>query len=339
MIDTEVLLQPCSDESPSGDALDYDIGFLELELAARGRSEQQMGESVSAGEEPDWAAVETMALELCGRSKDLRVALLLARARLHTAGFVGFAEGLRLLAGYVERYWDSVHPIPEPDEDDVIRINALAGLSDPDDILGDVRRAPLTQSPTFGVVSLRDVQVARRRLTPGADTPAVALVDIDAAFIAARPDDLLNTTAALAGCVEAVDAMAKVLNERSTGDYGSPFDALAEALREAHAELDGRILPPQPAPQQDATADEGAPAPARDAAAPAGEIRGRTDIVMMLDRICRWYALNEPASPVPVLLERARRLVSQNFLALLLELAPDGADQFRKLAGIRDDGT
>jgi type VI secretion system protein ImpA len=330
MVDTAVLLRPASDASPSGDALDYDIDFLELEIAARGRIEQQMGDSVSAGEEPDWPAVETMALALCERSKDLRVAILLARARLHNVGFAGFEEGLRLLAGYVERFWDSVHPLPEPDEDDTIRINALAALSDPADLLGDVRRAPLTRSPTFGAVSLRDVQIARRRLTPGTDTPEVALVDIDAVFVETSPDELAQTAAALAGCIDALDVIAKVLQEQARGDQGSPLDALAEALREAHAELDSRVTT---APDE---AGGGAAVPGAVPAA-TGEIRGRGDIVMMLDRICSWYATHEPASPVPALLERARRLVSQNFLTLLLELAPAGAEQFRHLAGIRDD--
>jgi type VI secretion system protein ImpA len=69
---------------------------------------------------------------------------------------------------------------------------------------------------------------------------------------------------------------------------------------------------------------------------PVGDIRDRGDIVAALDRICRWYARNEPASPVPALLERVKRLVSKDFLNLLMELAPDGVGQFRHLAGLKD---
>jgi type VI secretion system protein ImpA len=343
MVDTDMLLQPTSDSSPCGEALDYDIDFLELEIAARGRSEQQMGDAVSAGEEPDWRAVETMALALCGRSKDLRVAVLLARARLRNGGFTGFEEGLRLLAGYADRYWDTVHPMPEPGEDATIRINALAALADPTDLLGDVRRAPLAHSAALGAVSLRDVQIASRRLTPGTDTPAVTLGDIEARFLAAPPDQLAATAAALKNCADAVDVMAKIMTERGPSDLGNPLDALVETLREAQAEVDAHIVTRTPQAVADVApmSEDGemsasvAAAPVR-AAIASGEIRGRADIVMMLERICRWYAANEPASPVPDLLERAKRLVSQNFLALLLELAPAGADQFRTLAGIRD---
>jgi type VI secretion system protein ImpA len=189
------------------------------------------------------------------------------------------------------------------------------------------------------------VQIANRRLTPGADTPAVTLGDIEARFLAAPPHQLAAAASSLKNCADAVDVMAKIMTERGPGDLGNPLDALAETLREARAEVDSHIAAPTPQAVGDAaqTCEDGevaaavavAAAPMR-AAVASGEIRGRADIVMMLDRICRWYATNEPASPVPDLLERAKRLVSQNFLALLLELAPAGADQFRTLAGIRD---
>jgi type VI secretion system protein ImpA len=332
MMDMEALLQPASDDAPSGDAPDYDVGFLQLEIAARGRSEQQMGDSVSAGEKPDWRTVETLALELCSRGKDLRVAALLARARLQNDGFAGLDESLRLLAGYVSRYWDSVHPVPEPNDDDTIRVNALAALSDPAGLLGEVRHASLVSATNFGAVSVRDVDIASRRLAPGPDTPEIAPVDIESVFLAAAPEQLAATAAALFGCVTSLDAMKQAMVDRGSFDYDAHFSALAEVLRDAHTQVESRFAP---VAKQDQTADDVAVyAPA---SASSGEIRGRSDIVLTLERLCRWYVANEPASPVPALLERAKRLVSQDFLSLLVELAPGGVEQFRNLAGIRDD--
>jgi type VI secretion system protein ImpA len=345
MMETEVLLQPTAEAPPCGEALDYDFDFLELEIVARGRSEQQMGESVSAGEEPDWPKVETMAVALCARSKDLRIALLLARGRLHNAGLAGFEEGLRLLAGYVERYWDTVHPVPEPDEDDTIRASVFAALSDTATVLNDVRRAPLVHSTLLGTVTLRDIQIAERRLAPGTDTRAISPIDIDAIFRSAAQQDLANTALAVAGCIRHLEAMTNALADR--GDYGHYIGPLVAILREAHQEVSTRVVeqpaPDDPAAQQtDAPPDPATPESTPPMAGPGeirgGEIRGRADVIASLERICRWYATNEPGSPVPVLLERAKRLVSQDFLALLLDLAPAGADQFRHLAGIKDNG-
>ncbi len=40
---------------------------------------------------------------------------------------------------------------------------------------------------------------------------------------------------------------------------------------------------------------------------------------------------------MPALLERAKRLVSKDFMALLLELAPEGAAHYRSIAGLAAD--
>jgi type VI secretion system protein ImpA len=331
MLDVDFLLQPASDDLPSGEALDYDIGYLQLEIAARGRSEQQIGDAISAGAEPDWPQVETLAIELSARSKDIRVAILLARALLQGEGFAGLDQALRLLAGYTERFWDTLHPAPEPDEDDTIRMNALAALADPAGLLGEIRRAPLVRSNAIGAVSLRDLQIARHELAPGADAPEIAQVDIEAAFLSAGAAEIAATAAALAGCQASIDAMTAALAARDNAGFGDQFEAIRTALGEARKEIDSRVALPV---QAEENAGPAAPAPMPRAS--FGEIRGRTDVVAQLETICRWYAANEPASPVPILLDRAKRLVSQDFLALITELAPAGLDQFRNLAGIHD---
>ena len=53
-----------------------------------------------------------------------------------------------------------------------------------------------------------------------------------------------------------------------------------------------------------------------------------------LDRICTYYAQHEPSSPLPVLLQRARRLVGKSFIEIIEDVAPDGAGQFRHLGGV-----
>ena len=68
-----------------------------------------------------------------------------------------------------------------------------------------------------------------------------------------------------------------------------------------------------------------------------GAIRGRSDVALLLDKICRYYAENEPSSPVPLLLERAKRLATMNFLEILNDLTPDGVQQFGVIAGIKQE--
>ena len=57
----------------------------------------------------------------------------------------------------------------------------------------------------------------------------------------------------------------------------------------------------------------------------------------MLDRITEYYNRNEPSSPVPLLVQRAKRLVSADFMAIIKDIASDGAKQADLLLGTRDD--
>jgi type VI secretion system protein ImpA len=68
-----------------------------------------------------------------------------------------------------------------------------------------------------------------------------------------------------------------------------------------------------------------------------GEIGSRADVVRQLERVCGWYARHEPASPVPLLLQRAIGLVDKNFTELLRELAPDGLGQLAQVSGVRPE--
>jgi type VI secretion system protein ImpA len=81
-----------------------------------------------------------------------------------------------------------------------------------------------------------------------------------------------------------------------------------------------------------------APAGAGLARAAAGDVvAGRADVVRLLDRICAYYDQHEPASPIPLLLQRARRMVDMRFADLLQDLAPDGLSQLARASGIQHE--
>jgi type VI secretion system protein ImpA len=66
----------------------------------------------------------------------------------------------------------------------------------------------------------------------------------------------------------------------------------------------------------------------------AGAIRNREDIIRVLDSACDYLTRHEPSSPVPLLLQRAKRLMVKDFLQIIQDLAPDAADQVAKIGGI-----
>jgi type VI secretion system protein ImpA len=112
---------------------------------------------------------------------------------------------------------------------------------------------------------------------------------------------------------------------------GLDLDALKTLLRRAGALLSGclkqrGITPDAAAPLGD-RATEARPAV-------AGEVvSSRADVAATLDRLCAYYARHEPASPVPLLLGRARSLIDKSFVDLLKELAPEGLAQLTQVIG------
>src|SRR5439155_26871758 len=118
------------------------------------------------------------------------------------------------------------------------------------------------------------------------------------------------------------NALAERVGKAAGPDYTSPRAALIEAGTQV-----GRYVTPRPAPAATAAGGAGAGAggakvgdaataataaqsPSVASAAAPGEIRSPQDVVAALDRICFYYDRNEPSSPVPLLLQCARRLVS-----------------------------
>ena len=347
-IDIAALLAPVSDEAPCGEAVEYDAQFNELETLARGTPEQEVGDTVIPAEEPDWREVARIAQELAARSKDLRVALYVLRAELKLSGMPGLTQGLELIKGYLELYWPGVHPQldPEDDNDPSARVNALVSLCDPDLMLRSVRTAPLAQSRQFGRVTYRDYAIASGLLpmpTPKPGLEEEKIPDsstIDAAFADTAPERLQETQAAIDGALAALDGIEAALSGVLGSASGPDLDPLRKLLREVKGVVDHQVAlrgsGEEAATEGDAAAAGGAMVAAgASTGGGSGAIRGRSDVALLLDKICRYYAENEPSSPVPLLLERAKRLATMNFLEILNDLTPDGVQQFGVIAGIK----
>ncbi|MHC4437474.1 MAG: type VI secretion system protein TssA, partial [Planctomycetota bacterium] len=69
----------------------------------------------------------------------------------------------------------------------------------------------------------------------------------------------------------------------------------------------------------------------------AGEINSPKDALLAIEKVCQYYDRNEPSSPVPLLLRRAQKLVSKNFLEVVQDVCPDALSQIQMLGGISYD--
>ncbi|MBP8310485.1 MAG: type VI secretion system ImpA family N-terminal domain-containing protein, partial [Burkholderiaceae bacterium] len=190
MIDVDALALPLGDDAPAGPNLEYDGDFLALDTAARGKPEQQFGDTIVPAEEPDWKEIRRMSLALLERTRDLRVAGLLTRALCHTDGVAGFAQGVELLARLTCDHWEHVHPQLDPDDgnDPFMRMSALSMLADGEGmqrgegILRDLRGAELVSARGMGACRMRDAELALELLEGSQETPTLSRNQIEGMF-------------------------------------------------------------------------------------------------------------------------------------------------------------
>ena len=66
-------------------------------------------------------------------------------------------------------------------------------------------------------------------------------------------------------------------------------------------------------------------------------VESREDAAQVIDAATRYFEQHEPSSPIPLLLRRAKRLINQDFVDILRDLAPDALVQAKNLAGESED--
>lgn len=336
-IDVEKLLQEISAESPCGDDMEYEPEFQELERSTQFRAEQVIGDAVVEASEPNWRDVQRAATELFSKTKDLRVAVYLTRAALHVDGFSGFNSGLSLIMGLVERYWDTVHPQldPEDNNDPTLRVNTVSALGDPETVLRTVRTAPVVAARGIGQFSIRDIDLAKGLLQPGSANEAPPEMGvIDAAFMEVEVAELQATAEAVKQARDKLIAIEKLFTEKVSAAQSPNLAELNKILHHIGNEL-GEQLGRRGVMEAEAegVAAEGETTGVKSATPISGAIQSREDVIRMLDKICDFYKQHEPSHPLPILLQRAKRLVRKDFMEILKDIAPDAMKQAELLQG------
>jgi type VI secretion system protein ImpA len=312
--------------------------FAELERGVQGKPERQVGEVVVAAEGPEWRPIVEKATALLGQSKDLRIGVYLARGALEVQGFSGFADGLTLLRRTVEEFWPTCHPQLDADDgnDPTLRVNAMEGLV-ARDMINALRAAPLVKSKAFGDIRLRDIESAAVKRPDGTTGAA----NLDASFLDVPAPALILATQTLERCVTEAKGLEEVWNTHL--DSGGPnLTDLRRVLFQAQEALRARVAALAPA-GADAAATNGTADATNGAAASGppsvsggglrGEPRSRDDVMKALDAIIAYYGRYEPSSPVPLLLERCKRLVTMSFMDIVRDMLPDGVSNIETIAG------
>ena len=344
LLDSDTLLMEISDGAPCGENLEYDPAFAAVEIEAKGIPERQVGGSIEPAQPPNWKNLRKMLLELMERTHDLRLLVELARTQLNLEGLTGFQEALSLLRKSLEKYWKDIFPQLDPDDgnDPTNRVNILMTLCDRDNFLFPLLNAPLVESRLVGRFSLRDVQFATGKTTVPAGQTAPQLSLIQGAFSEVAKEMVEATHSALKDSLDDMTQIETFVTQQ-VGVVNAPsFAPIREILKEAYAFVGERME--QLGLGQvtggagvdsfnDSSGSDEAGSGKNLSKEKIAGINNRQDVIRTLDLICEYYANHEPSSPVPLLVNRARRLVTMDFMEILQDLAPNGVSDAEKFKG------
>lgn len=347
VLDVEKLLEPIPGDDPCGADLQYDPTFGALMRKAETGEPVEIGSPGEPGyerkdpEEPSWPEVRRECLELFGQTKDLRLATVLTVAVLRMEGLPGLRDGLALIHGLLDRYWDHLHPKLDPDDnnDPTERLNTLAALAAPPGTFGDpwkfqhrLRSAPLAESRQLGRFSLREIEVANGDASDWPDgQPRPEQSVISGAFREMPQERLAELAEAATQSLELVKSLDGLLRDRAGG--GPDLSGLRTMLSRIVAQFQPHLAGPEAAGEE---TPNGEAAPGGEGHAPAarlaGEVTSVRDALLALDKIVRYYDTHEPSSPVSLVVRCAQRLVSKKFEEITRILDPDAVRVLERIS-------
>jgi type VI secretion system protein ImpA len=290
------------------------------------------GRATPLNADTDWRAINDAALEALAASRDIRLLAHLAVAKLRLNGIEPFVDTLGVAARWLDDYFDDV--FPRIDDDAVLRKNALNCFADRMAVVDALRRVPLVSNRQLGSFSLRHVAIAAGQQAPDEEETGSAPTEalINGAFSAAPQGDLGQLVASIDAGLSALKTIESAMVAKQGVQAAPDTRALSEVMERMRDIVAKHVRVPAAE-----VADRSAVGATPDGGVP-GQIRSREDAMRSLDAVAEFFRRSEPSSPVPMFVERAKRLISRNFLEVLAELAPDSLAEVKKVGGIRDEG-
>jgi type VI secretion system protein ImpA len=330
LIHFEPLLAPIPGDNPSGANLLYAGLHDEVREARRADDILAQGEWKRESKVADWHKVFVLTTEaLATKTKDLQLAAWLTEALVNLHGFAGLHDGLKLLGGLLETYWETLYP--EIDEGDMeARANAIDMLNRPF-FAAAIQKVPITGNPVGANYSYLEFKDSTKFNVPDnlealeydARERAVQLRQLAAtegkitseqwrnAKTATKRAFCEDVFARLNMCWDQCKALDNILDakfQRQTPGL-TDFKKCLEAVRSAVETVvkEKRLLEPDPAVQEGGASQESGPASASGAGGTriSGPVSTREEALKRLAEVAEFFRATEPHSPVSYLLQRA----------------------------------
>lgn len=325
----EGLLSPLPGDNPSGKSLRYDPVYDKIREARREEEALPQGDWSREIKKADWVQVVKLASDaLANKSKDLQIAVWLVEAHTHREHIAGLREGLDLLRGLLEAFWDTLYPEIE-DDDLEFRAAPLSWIGSKLDF--PIRRLPLTKSKLDFFQFQESRRVGYEKDCEGNDAKAAARAaaieekkctaeEFDAAVQATGEAYYEKLYTSLVAALESLQAL-ETLSDEKFGREGPNFANLRAALEdlqevakhyyqpasaepEAEEETSSQEIEEPAAETEAAMRPEGSATKRRSVSA---EPADREDAFSRLGVVAQFLRRENSRNPVPYLLLRAMR--------------------------------
>lgn len=313
---------PLLDLAPGGPDLAYDPERQQIDQAFDSAVSIDAS-GIVEDREVDWRAIIDKIWIQAEHTRDLWLPVYLCRAGAAAGRMDIVALGAQYLAGLLENCWAVMHPSLE-DYGFQGRKGACDTLASNAEMLLPMERLPVLTHPRHGVFTCKDMMRFHHEgsAAEGWGMFRMVLDEIG--------ETELRATAAHLDLLQ--DGMARVdavLSAQAGADTSPNFKPLFTMLVDIREGIRAFLLDDEPEASHEAETVDAIPDLA--ALRVSGEIRDRDDVLRHLDQINRYYRQHEPSSPVPLLLERARKWVALDFVSILEDIIPGSADDAARL--------
>ena len=326
VIDIEAMLQPISEESPSGESLRYSGIYDEINEARRADDNLNQGAWQTELKVADYRQVINLAVPaITSQSKDLQIAAWLSESLIRTHGFPGLRDSIKLLTGLQEKFWDTLHP--EVDEGDMEgRANAIAWFESQGAFA--IKGIPFTGGAEYSYIDWEDSkvfdfpdnmemletaeQVRLNELKAQAEAQRRTTNDLwRKAVIDTRRAQMEQVNFTVEECWAALKDLNAVIEERYDRNQMPGLTSFRKSLDEVHTQIKKLLEEKRAEEPDEVEAEEGAEGglnedgTVRAGGVATGAIANRKDALKRLNDIADFFQRTEPHSPISYIVQRA----------------------------------